>query len=391
VSLRAGAALLIALLVLPVPAAAGAAREAELKELRARIQALQERLADAEGTRSEATDALKDSERAISDANRALRELDTRSRALNRRLAELRGESEQTEKALKAQREQLEALIYEAYVGGQREPLRLLLGGEDPNRVARELHYFGYISRARAGLISDLRANLNRLQALARETRERAAELAVVAREQRAGRERLEREQRARSAVLARLSREIQQQRREIGTLRRDEARLAKLVEEIARLAAQERARPRLRSERVPDAALDGTPFAALKGRLNLPVRGELANRFGSPRSDGGVIWRGLFILAQAGEAVRAVAAGRVVFADWLRGFGNLLIVDHGGAYMSLYGNNETLYRQVGDVIRGGETIARVGASGGNPDSGLYFELRHQGKPLDPLGWIETR
>ena len=132
-------------------------------------------------------------------------------------------------------------------------------------------------------------------------------------------------------------------------------------------------------------------PFEQLKGRLALPVRGELGNRFGSPRIDGGVTWKGVFIAARAGEDVRAVADGRVVFADWLRGFGNLLIVDHGDAYMSLYGNNESLYKRVGDEIRGGEAVAAVGASGGNADSGLYFELRYQGRPLDPLDWVSIR
>jgi septal ring factor EnvC (AmiA/AmiB activator) len=144
----------------------------------------------------------------------------------------------------------------------------------------------------------------------------------------------------------------------------------------------------RLRSERLPDASNSGTPFQGLKGKINFPVRGELSNRFGSPRSDSGVLWKGLFILAKAGQEVKAVAAGRVVFSDWLRGFGNLLIVDHGDGYMSLYGNNETLYAQVGTAVTGGDTIAAVGNSGGNSESGLYFELRHQGKPFDPLAWI---
>ncbi len=141
----------------------------------------------------------------------------------------------------------------------------------------------------------------------------------------------------------------------------------------------------------MPEPAADAGPFPGMKGRLALPVRGELANRFGAPRESGGAIWKGLFIAARAGEEVRAVAAGRVVFADWMRGFGNLLIVDHGDAYMSLYGNNESLFKQVGDLIHGGEPVAAVGNSGGNPVSGLYFEIRHQGKPLDPLGWVGVK
>jgi murein hydrolase activator len=120
-------------------------------------------------------------------------------------------------------------------------------------------------------------------------------------------------------------------------------------------------------------------------------VRGELRNRFGSPREGSGLLWKGLFIAAPAGHEVKAIAAGRVVFADWLRGFGNLLIIDHGDGYMSLYGNNESLYKQVGTATRGGETVAVVGNSGGNTDSGLYFEIRHQGKAFDPLGWVNLK
>ncbi|MBI2296917.1 MAG: peptidoglycan DD-metalloendopeptidase family protein [Betaproteobacteria bacterium] len=369
-------------------ATSSGAKEKELRELRGRIEALQKRLADAEESKSEAVDALKESERAISDANRSLRGLGEQSRGINRRLAELRGESQQREEALKSQQELLARQLYQNYLGGRAEPLKLLLNREDPDQIARHLHYFAYISRARVQLISELRASLSRLRELAHEAEQNAAELAAVTREQHAQRQRLEREKRARAQVLARISRDIQRQRREIGTLRRDETRLARLVEQLSRLVARERPAPRLRNERVPDASTDGDPFQELKGRLSLPVRGELANRFGSPRSEGGAVWKGLFIAAKAGEEVRAVAAGRVVFADWLRGFGNLLIIDHGGAYMSLYGNNEALYKQVGEVIRGGEPIAIVGNSGGNADSGLYFELRHQGKPLDPLTWV---
>ena len=141
------------------------------------------------------------------------------------------------------------------------------------------------------------------------------------------------------------------------------------------------------RNERVPDGSNDGSAFAELKGKLSLPVRGELASRFGSPRNDGGLVWRGLFLTAPGGTPVKAVAAGRVVYADWLRGFGNLLIVDHGEDYLSLYGYNEALLKQVGDSVGGGETLATVGNSGGSTQSGLYFEIRHQGKPIDPMTW----
>src|SRR5260221_7922375 len=128
--------------------------------------------------------------------------------------------------------------------------------------------------------------------------------------------------------------------------------------------------------------------FASLKGRLDLPVRGELMNRYGTPREETGATWKGLFIRSVAGETVHAVADGRVVYADWLRGFGNLLILDHGSRFMSLYANNDGLLRKVGESVRGGDPSGHVGASGDNVESGLYFELRRDGKPFDPLGWV---
>ena len=386
------AVFLLLLLASPAAEPAGAgAKEKELRELRGRIEALQKTLADAEESKSEAADALRESERGISEANRALRELGIQSRDINRQVAALAAESRRHEEALKAQQTLLADLLYRQYLGGQLEPLKLPLNREDPNETARRLHYFSYVTRARARLIADTRASLAQLQQLAREAGEKAAELVAITAENKAQRARLEREKRARNQLLARISRDIQRQRREMGTLKRDETRLTRLVESLARLVARAKPAPRLRNERVPQASAGDSPFLELKGRLNLPVRGELANRFGSPRSDGGVLWKGLLILARAGEEVRAVADGRVVFADWLRGFGNLLIVDHGDAYMSLYGNNEALYKRVGDLIRGGEPVAAVGASGGNADSGLYFELRHQGRPLDPLDWVSIQ
>jgi septal ring factor EnvC (AmiA/AmiB activator) len=194
---------------------------------------------------------------------------------------------------------------------------------------------------------------------------------------------------------VARLAGDIAKGRREIGRLKRDEARLAKLVEEIARALAEKAAKSAetrraegKRVDRVADASTASQPFASLKGKLRLPVRGDLMNRYGAAREESGSTWKGLFIRSVAGETVHAVADGRVVYADWLRGFGNLLILDHGTGYMSLYANNEGLLRKVGENVLGGDPVSTVGASGGQADSGLYFELRRDGKPFDPLRWV---
>ena len=178
--------------------------------------------------------------------------------------------------------------------------------------------------------------------------------------------------------------------------LRRDEARLARLIEGLGRIVAHPRPapqaqRPALRNERTPDASLPADAFARLKGRLALPARGELVGRFGAPREASGTTWKGVFIRAEAGAEVKAIAPGRIVFADWLRGFGNLAIVDHGDGYLSVYGNNEALYKAVGQAVNAGDPIASVGNSGGNTETGLYFELRHLGQPIDPLKWVGLR
>lgn len=371
-------------------APAANAQKEELRQLRDRIDAMQQRLAASEETKSEAVDSLRESERAISDTNRVLRELAGQQRALNAKLSALQGQNRRAAADIEGQQARLAQLLYQQYIGAQPDALKLLLNRDDPNRIARELHYLTYLSRARAELIHNLRSNLGRINELEGTTRQQSAELAAIDAEQQAQRKRREAEKRARKAVLVRVSRQIEQQRREISTLKRNENRLAGLVEQLSRMLA--RARPQaLRNERLPDASGDGSPFAQLKGRLNLPVRGELRNRFGSPREGSGLSWKGLFIAAPAGQDVKAIAAGRVVFADWLRGFGNLMIIDHGGGYMSLYGNNESLFKQVGAATLGGETVAAVGNSGGNTDSGLYFEIRHQGKAFDPLAWTNLK
>ena len=366
------------------------AQKEELKQLRNRIEALQKTLAASEETKNETSDALRESERAISETNRTLRELAENQRAVNARLTDLREQNRRTSGDLEAQRTRLARLLYQQYTGAQPDALKLLLNREDPNRIARELQYLTYLARARAELIGNLRSNLGRITDLTQETQQQSTELAAIHAAQQAQRKRLESEKAARKAVLVKVSRQIEKQRREISTLKRDETRLSRLVDQLSQMLARTKP-PVLRNERLPEGTGETGAFGQLKGRLHLPVRGDLKNRFGSAREGSGVLWKGLFIASPAGQEVKAIAPGRVVFADWLRGFGNLLIIDHGDGYMSLYGNNEALYKQVGDAARGGETVAAVGNSGGNMDSGLYFEIRHQGRAFDPLGWVSLR
>lgn len=378
-------------------APAGAKRE-ELKGLQERIQALQKDLAKTEGSRADAAEELRETEQAISDANRRLRELNGERARAQASLDNLTLQSQKLSSRIAAQQAQLGRLFTRQYYAGETDALRHLLSGDDPNQLARDAHYLGLLSHAKAGLIRDLGGILEEKKHLASLAHDKTAELAEIEKNQQRERSGLVEQQKQRQAVLARISDRIKTQRREVEKLKRDEKRLARLIEGLGRIVAKpkppasSRAQaPALRNERTPDAALPADAFARQKGRLALPTRGELANGFGTPRQDGGTTWKGVFIRADGGAEVKAIAPGRIVFADWLRGFGNLAIVDHGDGYLSVYGNNESLYKAVGDPVKAGETIASVGNSGGNPETGLYFELRHLGQPIDPLKWVSLR
>lgn len=380
----------VSVFLLALAFAARAAPSDQLNELRSRINRLQQQLTQSEETKSEAADALRESERAISDTNRRLFELGQQERSVHITLRELQTRRARILESTEAQQQLLTKLLYQQYLSGQPEPLRVMLNRQDPNDIARQIHYLSYVSHARADLIAALRRDLTDLDRLARETKDQARALSRLQSEQAEQQRRLEQQRRGRAEVLRQASDQIARQRKQMSSLRRNEQRLAKLVESLAReLARPPAGQARLRNGQLPGPRTEAAgSFHQLKGRLRLPVIGALANRYGTPRADSGLSWKGLFIAARQGEEVFAVAAGRVVFADWLRGFGNLLIIDHGGGYMSLYANNEALFRQVGEMVKAGDPIAAVGATGGNPETGLYFELRFQGKPFDPLAWV---
>jgi septal ring factor EnvC (AmiA/AmiB activator) len=365
---------------------------AELERLRGRIEVLTKSLEGEEVSRVEAADSLKDSERAISQANRGLLGLNQQQREVQSRLKELGTQSRRAETGIAAQRERLGKLLAREAALGERDYFKVLFNGSDPFAVARDLTYYGYIARAQADFVQSLKLGLKQVRELADQTRDKGTELTGIEEEQRRERKALLAEQEEKRRVLDQIAAKIRAQREEIGVLKQDEQRLSKLVEALGKALAAEPRQPGLRNERTPEAAgASGGAFASLKGRLRLPIRGELTNRYGAKRSDGGVTWKGLFIRAEPGTEVRAVADGQVVFADWIRGFGNLTIVDHGHNYLSIYGNNESLVRQVGSRVATGEVIATVGNSGGNPETGLYFELRYEGHAFDPMKWVSLK
>jgi len=432
------------------------AAEAERAALKQKLTALKSAINQTESAKDDAADALAESEAAISDANRALYELAREQKDTAGRIARLQKELAQLTREVDAQKARLSRLLRQQYVAGNEDRLKLLLSGDNPNRINRDLQYLGYVSQAQARLIEMLRADMAAVEKNRADTQDAKEEQDEIAGEQRDQKALLEREKAKRATLVAQLSNRLGAQRKEVGAIERDEQRLGGLVDQLARMieeqrraeiaaenrrreqaAAAERARAeKLRQQQLarkkqqeeqarnaargkpaprvnpadaidadenPNLAKNETPppeppkpaifpasFPALRGQLQMPVHGELAARFGANRGDG-PSWKGLFIRAPEGAEIKAVAGGRIVFAEWLRGFGNLIIVDHGGQYMSIYGNNQSLLKRPGDAVKAGDVIASTGNSGGNEQSGLYFEMRHQGRAFDPLGWVTSR
>ncbi len=394
-------------------------RRSDLEEVKRRIRDLQKEIADTEESRSAAADQVRDAERAVSEAERRLRRLAAERSASERSLALLEAERKAVEERIAGRQAELGEWLRRHYMHGSAAGVAPLLATRDPNQLARDAYYLEHLGRARLALIESLRADLREKAQLAQSIAARRDRLVALEAEQTAVRAELAAVHAKRKEALAALGEQLRTRQREVQTLRGDEQRLARLVEALARraaereaarvaaarAAAQAAAAPqrqassgragRERSEPVVGEVRQaagptptGVTFAQLRGKMRFPVRGELVGRFGAPRAEGGTTWRGVFIRAGSGSEVRAVAPGEVVFSDWLRGYGNLIIVDHGDSYLSIYGNNDILLKEVGDAISGGEAIASVGAGGAATESGLYFEIRHQGQPLDPLQWV---
>lgn len=406
--------------------------EQERAELRRKLDGLKADIAKTEKAHGNAADSLAASEKAISNANRSLRELAGEQQRTEQKLAALSKDLQQLEAAVAQQRKKLEKMLREQYEAGHDDRVRLLLSGDNPNRIARELRYLGYVSAEQVKAIDKLQQDIAAIEANKSDTEEARAALEDIAAEQREQKALLEKEKGKRKALVSQLADKLSAQRRQAGSLARDEERLSSLVDRLAVLIAQQRKaeeeeakrRAKARADAARDKQLaeksrkdekgkpeasakaepakpaprqseaaelppppDGNAFAALRGKGKLPVKGELAATFGAKRADG-PNWKGIFIKAAEGSEVQAAGAGEVIFADWMRGFGNLLIVDHGGQYLSIYGSNQSLLKRPGDRVKAGDVIATVGNSGGNENSGLYFELRHQGRAIDPLSWI---
>jgi len=371
------AALLIWLAPTSPPASAADVelREAELKKVRSRIESIRKSIQAEAQRRDSLSNALRDADLQVQSARQRLAEVRSKRTAAERRLAELRNEQEETRERIASHRRALAGDLSAAYMNGRQEQLKLLLNQGNPAQLARMMGWYGYLSRARAERITVVSEHLAHLELLTEKVAAEADKLQTLESESAREVQQLADARRQRAETLAKVKSRIRSRSDELAKLQREARALEKLVEELRRAI-----------EEFPELA--ERPFQQVKGKLPWPVNGKLLARFGELRAGGPLKWQGVVIGAPRGTQVRSPYHGRVVYADWLPGLGMLVVLDHGGGYMSLYGHNEQLYRRVGDRVAPGDVLAAVGDAAGLAQPGLYLEIRKGKQVLDPLGWL---
>ena len=353
--------------------------EAELKAVRSQIDKVRAAMERDAGRRDKLTREIEESEQTVGAARDQLEKL-RRERAIHAtRRAELAAERGRQEAELARDRGALAGQIRAAQMIGQQEPLKLLLNQRDPAQTGRVLVYYQYFGRARASQIAEIDAHLAELGKLEGELAAEDERLAALEDQQKSELSRLTDARARRGRALVSLEEESKNRAKELDRLKEQQGGLEKLVRELRRALE--------RVEKFPTDSKDA--FARLRGRLAWPVTGKLVASFGQTRA-GGVKWDGMLLTGTQGAPVRAVYHGRIVYADWLSGLGLLIIIDHGDGYLSLYGHNERLYKDVGERVTAGDTIATLGDSGGRPRPELYFEIRKGGRPIDPRPWFKS-
>ena len=368
---------LAALLLVCNTAATANTDEEQLRALRQRIDSVQTELNETRGERNEARTQLHKTERRLGSQFKSLRDTEARQKSETARLTALQTERSRSRAELGTHRHDLEQAVRAAHLLGQRDALKLLLSQDDPARVSRTFTYYRYLSQARAERIEGLETALARIDVLEKRITVHVAELDSLRDRKLEQKKALDTSRAEHRALLAKLNAQVRDRSQEVERLKHDEDRMARLVREL-----------RVALDHTPAVAPPTGGHTATKG-WRLPLQGKIVARFGDPKQAGDLRWRGLFLAAPEGQAVKAVSHGRVAYADWLRGFGLLLVLDHGGGLMSLYGHNQSLYKAIGDPVKAGETVAASGNTGGPVQPGLYFEMRQHGEPRNPLEWCK--
>lgn len=350
--------------------------EKELKQVKKKIQSLQHIIKKTQSRRSETENQLRKYELEISNTKKDLRDANQQIRSSKQAIGRLNQEKNRLEAAKRKQKTALVSDIQAAYRTGRQEYIKLLLNQQEPEKLARVLKYYDYFHRTRLSNIQAFNSTITDLEQNQLQLDKELERLASLRKRLEIQKDGLLRAQASRKDVLKRLDLTLKDKDSKLNRLSESQKELQRLLRAVQETLSD-----------LPADIGNTTPFAKRKGKLAWPTKGRVARSFRSRRSDSSLRWNGVVIRTKEGAPVKSVHRGRVVFSDWLRGFGLLTIIDHGDNYYTLYGHNESLLTEPGDWIESGQVIAYTGTSGGQSRPGLYFEIRKNGEPVNPTHW----
>jgi septal ring factor EnvC (AmiA/AmiB activator) len=351
----------------------------KLEKLQKNIARIQQHLKGSKKQRSHVVTELKTLESEISRNAIKLKNLEKDIINIRKQKKELEHELTQLNKQLLNQRAILSEQIRSAYSMGHQQYLKMLLNQQDPAKAGRTQEYFNYLNRARQQQISSFLENIERKQQTESEIKQTLITQDSLLQAQKEKKRERQKQRLQRKRLLTELSEKIKNQENTLSSLETSRGRIENLLKSLGELLAD-----------IPTSPSENQPFVSQKGRLPWPIKGPFLGKFGQSKNHGDLKWNGVLIKANHGTPIQVISHGRVAFSDWLQGFGFITIIDHGEGYMSLYGHSESLFKQTGDWVSAGEVIATAGDSGGQPQSGVYFEIRSRGKPVNPSKWCTS-
>ena len=360
-------------------AADSTANQEKLTKLQEKIDTIQKELEQDNKQKDQAVYKLKIVEKQIADEINQLRNIDKQLNQQQKKLNSLTNQQNNLETQLATHRNHLRKQMQSSYAMGNQEYIKLLLNQQNPSDIARMVVYYQYFNESRMERLKEINSGITELHNVRNQAQAKSKRLNKLKTEATEKKRKLELSYKDRSQLVATLTSQLRSKDQVLKNLLRDEQHLKRLLNQL--------------EHEIKDVQLELTPpkeFVSQRGRLPWPTQGTITARFGSSRQTSDLKWKGVMIKTKAGDAINAIAYGRVIFADWLRGFGMLIIVDHGKGYMSLYGHNQQLHKKLGDWVQANEMIATAGNTGGQNTSSLYFEIRHNGVPQNPTKWCKS-
>jgi septal ring factor EnvC (AmiA/AmiB activator) len=369
---------LLLLLMLGAVASADEEQEQKLDNLKRSISSLEQQLEDRDKERNSLQSELKKVELRASKINSNVRRLRGKINKLESELKDLSSRERDLQLGIRGQSAAIVEQITAAYKLGNQEPIKLLLNQEDPQKIARVFKYYDYFLQARTEKIQRYKKDVDELATVISDIETQKLRLTQSRADLEADKNKLTRQAKKRKKTLSNLQSSLRTDKKKLSKLKKERGKLEELLAAVKRAAA--------------DLALPSNyeSFISRKGQLSWPLKGRVAHSYGSRRS-GELRWEGWLIGAKAGDEVKAVHQGRVVFSNYLRGFGLLVIVDHSDGYLTLYAHNQELLKDTGDWVQSNEILSRAGDTGGLDKPALYFEIRKDGNPADPKSWLGKR